>query len=69
VGYLMQAGVGAMFVLSGADALWGAAHVGLAAATWALLVALSVIETLNTRSEIGYNKENEWQGQSEAISN
>lgn len=47
--YLAQAGVGALFVWSGAAAFWGAAHVGMAALTWGLLVALSVIETLNNR--------------------
>ncbi|MDX1991610.1 MAG: COX15/CtaA family protein [bacterium] len=45
--YLMQALVGALFVLTEAAAIWGAAHVGLAATTWGLLVALSVVETLN----------------------
>jgi heme A synthase len=44
--YLMQAGVGALYVLSVADALWGAAHVGMAAATWALLVVLSGVEAI-----------------------
>lgn len=48
--YLVQAGIGALFVLTAAAPLWGAAHVGFAAATWALLVALSAFETLNTRS-------------------
>lgn len=47
--YLLQAGVGALYVFSLAAPLWGAAHVGLAAATWALLVGLSIIETLNNR--------------------
>jgi heme A synthase len=49
VAYLAQAGIGAMYVISSADALWGAAHVGFAAATWALLVSLSVIESMNSR--------------------
>jgi heme A synthase len=47
--YLVQAGIGALFVLSRAAPIWGAAHVGFAAATWALLVALSIIETMNSR--------------------
>ncbi len=67
IAYFSQAAVGAMFVLSGAAALWGAAHVGLAATTWALLVALSVIETLNTR--VVSEQEIKWQAQSEPISN
>lgn len=50
VAYLLQAGVGAMFVLSAAAPVWGAAHVGLASVTWALLVALSAVETLDNRS-------------------
>jgi heme A synthase len=49
VAYLAQAGIGAMYVLSAASSLWGAAHVGFAAATWALLVSLSVIESMNSR--------------------
>lgn len=48
IAYLAQAGVGAMFVFSRAAAFWGAAHVGLAAATWAILVTLSAIEWLNS---------------------
>jgi heme A synthase len=47
--YLAQAGIGALFVLTAADPLWGAAHVGFAAATWALLVVLSTIESLRNR--------------------
>jgi len=50
VAYLLQAGVGAVFVLSAAAPVWGAAHVGLASVTWALLVALSAVETLDNRS-------------------
>jgi heme A synthase len=48
--YFVQAGIGAQFVASGAAPALGAAHVGFAAATWALLVALSVIETMNRRA-------------------
>lgn len=47
VAYGLQAGVGALYVMSGAAVIWGAAHVGLAALTWGLLVCLSVIETIN----------------------
>jgi heme A synthase len=47
--YLLQVGVGAMFVLSIAGPEWGAAHVGLAASTWGLLVVLAVIETMNNQ--------------------
>ncbi|MEP7293372.1 MAG: COX15/CtaA family protein, partial [Chloroflexota bacterium] len=65
VGYLFQAGIGAMVVFSGADALWMAGHVGFAAATWALLVALCVIETLNTAERM----EGAWRPQSEALLN
>ncbi len=62
--YLAQATIGALFVLTAASPLWGAAHVGFAAATWALLVALSAIETINNRTnnqpEVG------WQPSSQA---
>ncbi len=63
VAYLCQAGIGAGVVLSGASALWGAGHVGFAAATWALLVTLSVIELLNTAERL----EGEWRAHSEAL--
>jgi heme A synthase len=65
VAYLAQAGVGAMFVISGAAPLWGAAHVGLAAATWATLVILSAIEWLNSR--IVSLTETTWNPQSKTI--
>jgi heme A synthase len=45
--YLMQSGVGAMYVITDAAAVWAATHVGLAALTWALLVCFSAVETLN----------------------
>ena len=61
--YLSQAGVGALFVLSAAAPLWGAAHVGLAAATWGALVILSLMEWMNSRDLPG---ENTWKPQSEA---
>ena len=49
IAYLAQAGIGALYVFSSAAPLWGAAHVGFAATTWALLVALSVVETMNNQ--------------------
>jgi heme A synthase len=66
--YLAQAGVGAMFVLSRAGSLWGAAHVGLASATWALLVVLGVLETLNTREVSEEQTEAQWKPRSEPLS-
>jgi heme A synthase len=50
--YLLQAAVGAFFVNSGATAFWGATHVGMASVTWALLVAVCAIDTLNSLSPI-----------------
>jgi heme A synthase len=64
--YLAQAGVGAMFVLSSAAPFWGAAHVGLAAATWACLVVLSVIEYLNSAGRA--REQAAWKLQSNSIS-
>lgn len=64
-GYLAQAGIGAMVVFSGADAWWMAGHVTFAAATWAFLVTLSVIESSNTTERM----EGEWRPQSEALLN
>ncbi len=69
--YLGQAGVGALYVLSSAGPIWGAAHVGLAALTWALLVVLSAIEWLNSREssgEMGELNAQSWYPHSEAIS-
>lgn len=48
--YLSQAVVGAFFVWSDAAAVWGATHVGLAATTWALLVGVCAVDTLNSRA-------------------
>lgn len=62
VAYLAQAGIGALYVFSSADAVWGAAHVGFAAATWALLVALSVIEMMNSREREPLS---EWQSKAQ----
>lgn len=61
--YLAQAGVGAMFVMTQAQPIWGAAHVGLAGTTWVLLVILSAIEWLNTRQP-GEVNERQWEPQS-----
>jgi heme A synthase len=45
VGYLLQAAIGALFVLSKAEPFWGVAHVAFACMTWASLVVVSAIET------------------------
>jgi heme A synthase len=63
VTYLVQAGVGALFVMSSAAPLWGAIHVGLAATTWSLLLVLSVIEWLGSRPSDG-KVETQWNPQS-----
>lgn len=65
--YLAQGGVGALFVLTSAAPLWGAAHVGLAAATWAMLVALSAVEFVESHET--YGGQNAWNPQSEAMLN
>lgn len=51
VAYGLQAAVGAFFVWMQAHPVWGAAHVGLAAATWSLLIALCALEVLNSRDQ------------------
>lgn len=61
VAYLAQAAVGALFVLTEAAPIWGATHVGLAATTWALLVGVCTIDTINSQE----NKDTEWSPQSE----
>jgi len=64
IAYLIQASVGAFFVLTSAAPEWGAVHVGVAALTWALLVALSTVDTMNTskvRAGTG------WKIQSDAV--
>ncbi|MCS6834554.1 MAG: COX15/CtaA family protein [Anaerolineae bacterium] len=66
VTYFAQAGVGAFYVLSVGAPFWGAAHVGMAAATWALLVVLSAVEALNT-GQIQLNTSETWNPQSEAL--
>jgi cytochrome c oxidase assembly protein subunit 15 len=69
--YLVQAAVGAVFVLSragalGGGALWGAAHVGLAGATWALLVVVSALEWMHGRDAVE-TTETRWKPQSRTI--
>ncbi|MEQ8677491.1 MAG: COX15/CtaA family protein [Aggregatilineales bacterium] len=62
--YMLQALVGALFVLTEAAPVWGASHVGLAATTWGLLVALCVVESLNNRNVLENQSANEWKSQS-----
>lgn len=62
--YLLQALVGALFVLTEAAPVWGASHVGLAATTWGLLVALCVVESLNNRNILENQSADEWKSQS-----
>ena len=65
--YLMQAAVGAAFVLTSAAPAWGATHVGMAALTWALLVGVSAVDTLNSRSSVEAQEQDvtTWKAQSE----
>ncbi len=63
VGYLSQAGIGALLVLSGAAPLWGAGHVLFAALTWALLITLTIVETMNSRAAHG-ETDATWQARS-----
>ncbi|MFN8529435.1 MAG: COX15/CtaA family protein [Anaerolineae bacterium] len=65
IGYVTQAAIGALFVLSSAAPAFGAAHVGVAALTWGLLVTLTTIETTNSRSS-EINTEQAWTRPSEA---
>ncbi|HVU10545.1 MAG TPA: COX15/CtaA family protein [Phototrophicaceae bacterium] len=65
VAYLCQAVIGAGVVFSGALPIWEAGHVLFAALTWALLIYLSVIESVNTAERM----EGEWRPQSEALQN
>lgn len=66
--YLVQVGVGALYVLSAAGPEWGAAHVGLAATTWGLLVVLSAMEALNTGEIWSSQASQAWNTQSDALS-
>ncbi|MBL8120510.1 MAG: heme A synthase [Anaerolineae bacterium] len=68
IAYLAQAAIGAFYVLTRGAALWGAAHVGFAATTWALLVVLSAIEWLNSRELNSSLNENQWKAQSKTLS-
>jgi len=65
IAYFTQAAIGALFVLSAAAPLWGAAHVGMAGATWGILVIFSVIEWLNGHDNAGQVTENSWKAQSD----
>ena len=49
-GHGLQIGAGALFVLSAAGREWGAIHVGLAASVWGLLIALAVMEFIDSGS-------------------
>jgi heme A synthase len=61
--YLLQVGVGALYVFSMAADWTGAAHVGFAAVTWSLMVSLCVVEVLQTGDKyVGAS----WKIQSEA---
>ena len=63
--YLIQAAIGALFVLSAAAPIWGAAHVAVAGTTWGILVIFSVIEWLNSHDNAGQVTENSWKAQSD----
>jgi len=69
--YLLQALVGAAFVFTEAAPFWGAAHVGMAATTWGLLVTLCVIEVMNSREQAVIDQqdqsETKWTSRSEAV--
>jgi heme A synthase len=65
--YLAQAGIGALFVLSSAAPIWGAAHVGMAAATWGLLVMVSAMEWLASRQNRKESIESSWKPQSQPL--
>ena len=68
VAYLMQAGIGALYVFSVAAPIWGAAHVGMAATTWGLLVVLCVVEAMkNNEWRSRQKKEGQWNPQSNAV--
>lgn len=63
IAYLLQVGVGALYVFSMAADWAGAAHVGFAAITWSLMISLSVVEVLQTSDKkLGAS----WKLQSEA---
>ncbi len=64
--YFMQAGIGAIYVLSRATPEWGAAHVAFAALTWSTMILLSTVETVNSRPPIS-EVEQVWQRPSEPV--
>lgn len=67
--YIFQAAIGALYVLSVAAPIWGAAHVGMAATNWGTLVVLSTVEAMNTEP-LFKNKHTTggtWNPQSEAL--
>lgn len=66
--YLLQAGVGALYVFSVAAPEWGAAHVGFASTTWTLLIILCAVETMNAENSLVEQVGTTWTPQSEAIS-
>lgn len=63
--YLLQSLVGAVFVWTSAAAVWGSAHVGLAALTWGFLVAVCAIDTMNSREMTAEQDTKQWMSQSE----
>lgn len=63
--YLSQALVGAAFVLTAALPIWGVAHVGFAALTWASLVTICIVDTLNSHEVVNQTEESKWKLQSE----
>lgn len=65
----VQAGIGALYVFSRAQPFWGAAHVGFAALTWALLVLLSTIDLMNSRRDAAIANGTAWQRPPEAQPN
>jgi heme A synthase len=67
--FLAQALVGAFFIWTSAAPVWGTAHVGMAAVTWALLVAFSAIDTLNSRDVLEEQDSAAWKPQSETATN
>lgn len=63
--YFAQALVGAAFVLTAALPIWGVLHVGFAAMTWATLVGVCVVDTLNSHEVVSQTEESTWKLQSE----
>jgi heme A synthase len=67
--FALQAAIGALYVLSVAAPIWGAAHVGMAATNWSVLVILSTVEAMNTQHLFKHknNTGTSWNPQSEAL--